>query len=729
MISKVYASVGSLAILSAGFGANAQQTVATAPPSDAAEVTVIAHVQPLAPSVVKLDTLQPTSEVQADFLRNNIVPLASVDDIIKFQPSVWSQNPNGPGIGKAESISLRGFQDSSGQFNMTFDGIPFGDATDLHHTTSSIFIAHDLGAAEVDRGPGTASTIGKATFGGTIGFRSKAPDSEGGVELYGTYGSFETKAFGIELDTGQLENSKGFIDLQNERTHGYLTGSSESRTNFAAKYVIEVNPKTQLTLVASYNKEFQYTTQGATLAEYAQFGDNYGLCYNPALQCYYGYQPSNYYSSFNYVNLKTEVGPVRIQNTAYEVYFEHDYAESKDASDNNPADNGVTQYNPTTLKKIATYASDIPGKRADAQWTAFGDIIRFAVDTPFGELRTGFWFDQQDDDRYSYNTDITTGLPNIGKKGTAYSYSYKDVGWTYQPYIELEWRPIENLSVVPGFKYTSYTRFLDAQINKSTGVPVNETQTYSASQPSVAANYRIMPTWSVYAQAARGFQAPPINVFQVNLISPLKPETTWNYQLGSTFKGKNWSLSGDVYYIDFSNYLSQQTIAGSTNTTFVNGGGAIYEGAEFEGQYAVTRGLSLYGNYTYNSAKYKGTRIWLEEVPEWTASAGILYDAHRGPYASLIGKLIGPHFGDDGGGTGDAPATRVGVTGTADFAAGWHFNPDYPLLKHATVSLKISNIFDARDVSDFAGYQAATNTTTFWRLAGRSVFLNLDGKF
>ncbi|WP_408872431.1 TonB-dependent receptor plug domain-containing protein [Gluconobacter roseus] len=106
-------------------------------------LTVLGHAARTAPATVPLDITEPTSKIQSGFLSNNIIPLASIDDIIRFQPSVYSQNPNGPGMGKAEAMSLRGFRD--GQYNMTFDGIPFGDASDLHHTTSSLFISHFLG--------------------------------------------------------------------------------------------------------------------------------------------------------------------------------------------------------------------------------------------------------------------------------------------------------------------------------------------------------------------------------------------------------------------------------------------------------------------------------------------------------------------------------------------------------------------------------------------------------
>jgi len=702
--------------------------------ADVQEITVIGRAQPLSPSIAPLDVTQPTSRVAPEFLQNNIIPLASVDDIIKYQPSVWTQNPNGPGIGKAQTITLRGFNDSSGQFNMTFDGIPFGDATDLHHTTSAIFIAHDLGGAEVDRGPGTASTIGKATFGGTIGFLSKAPSTDPGLDAYGTFGSFNTVAGGLEYDTGATNYGSGFIDGQHEQTDGYQTGSYEYRTNLALRYDVDLAPKTSLTIVSSYNEEFQFTTQGATLAEYKQFGDAYGLCSNPALQCDYDYQPSHYYSSFSYARLKTEIAGLKIDNTLYNDSFEHDYAESKDASDDNALDNTVTQYNPITLKKVSTLA-DIPGKRADAQWDAFGDILRFAYDTPFGQLRTGVWVEQQDDHRYSYNTDITKNVVDIGKTGTDYSYTYKDTGVTWEPYLEFEWKPLANLSIIPGVRYTSYARTIDALINKTTGAPLNTTDTYEAPLPSIAANWRIEPTWSAYAQIAKGYLAPPISVAQVTVINTgLKAEETTNYQLGTTWKSHSATLSADVYYIDFDNFLTSTQIPGTTETTYINSGGVIYQGAEFEGQYALTHGLSLYANYSYNSAKYKGTNVVLAEVPEWIAAAGVLYDDRRGPYFSLIGKFVGPRFGDDGTvigapTLGDIASTRIKTDFTADLAVGYHFRQPPPYAKLATISLKVANILNNRQIDDFAGYQSVGSAELFWRNAGISAFVNLDAKF
>ncbi|WP_338126211.1 TonB-dependent receptor [Gluconobacter kondonii] len=699
-------------------------------------LTVLDHAARIAPATIPLGITEPASKIQSGFLSNNIIPLASIDDIIRFQPSVYSQNPNGPGMGKAEAMSLRGFQD--GQYNMTFDGIPFGDATDLHHTTSSLFISHFLGEAQIDRGPGTGSTIGNATFGGTMGFTSKTPPAKRGVSLYGTYGSFNTRAGGIEFDSGKTRFGRAFLDMQHEETNGYLTNSAERRSNLMFKDVIDLAPETTLTLETTYNKEWQFTTQGATLAEYAKYGKNYGLCNDPSKQCYYGYNPSTYTSDFDYVSLKSRLASwLTMENQLYTSGFEHDYTESTDASQTSTAANGVTFYN-TTGKKVATYANDIPGKYADAKFRSYGDTLRFKAHTSYADVLFGVWADVQKDRRYTYALDLSkNAIPVPSKTGSAYSYDIFDLNTTIQPYLELDIHSWKGAVIKPDVKYSMFTRDYDAAINKSTKVPLNDTQHYGSWQPSIVINQRIMKSWSAYAQIARGFLAPPMSVFQVKSVGNVKPETTLNYQVGSVYHGKNWMLSLDGYYIDFSNYIASAQIKVDgigTTSTYVNSGGAIYKGIELEGQYVIGYGFSLYGNYSVNDARYKHNTVRVATTPDSLASFGLLYENPKGPYFSLMGKYVGHHWRLDSTTNAAGNAVfenqyKIHSNVTADLALGWRIHNIGGFMRDVTPSLKISNLFNNRSISDFAGNQSYGDAPLYWRLAGRSVFFNMTATF
>lgn len=195
--------------------------------------------------------------------------------------------------------------------------------------------------------------------------------------------------------------------MQHEETNGYLTNSAERRSNLMFKDVIDLAPETTLTFETTYNKEWQYTTQGATLAEYAKYGKNYGLCNDPSKQCYYGYNPSTYTSDFDYVSLKSRLASwLTMENQLYTSGFEHDYTESTDASQTSTAANGVT-FDNSAGKKVATYANDIPGKHADAKFRSYGDTLRFKAHTSYSDILFGVWADVQKDRRYTYALDLS----------------------------------------------------------------------------------------------------------------------------------------------------------------------------------------------------------------------------------------------------------------------------------------------------------------------------------
>src|ERR1700721_3001643 len=165
------------------------------------------HGPQSAPSQGSLFATHPQSIVGADFIQNNDAPAANYTDIIKFTPSVWTVDPNGPGLMENLGTSIRGFQD--GQFNVTFDGIPWGDSNDFTHHSTSYFMSQDIGNLVVDRGPGNAGTLGNATFGGTVYVQSADPKKTQGFNTELSVGSFNTKLYGVRYDTGGGGNGGG----------------------------------------------------------------------------------------------------------------------------------------------------------------------------------------------------------------------------------------------------------------------------------------------------------------------------------------------------------------------------------------------------------------------------------------------------------------------------------------------------------------------------------------
>jgi iron complex outermembrane receptor protein len=702
-------------------------------PHNLGAVSVQANtVDTLAPSAAPLEAVQPTSVIDERFIRDGLRFNANFDDIIKYAPSITVTSPEGPGLGKNESISLRGFQD--GQFNITFDGIPFGDASDLHHTTSSYFNNHVLGQAEIDRGPGGGSTIGNATFGGTVGLRSRDPSDVSGITAYLTLGSWDTHAGGINADEQLGAHTRMFADISKESSDTYLKGTNDKREHVFLKTITDLGADTTLTFVTSYNREHQNTVQGATKDEIARFGWRYGLSGDPQLQSYSGYNNAAYYSSFNYLGLTTRLGGWDVDNKLYYNSFDHWARKASDASDNDPGDNGVTFYN-ASGKKVGTFADDVPGKLADSGFHAFGDVLRLGHELGPGTLLTGVWLERSLDARYQYPIDETTGQQTGTKYGFLDNYQLSDRTDTVQPYLQYDWTVSDKITVSPGVRYSQVTRALDAPLNKTAPVPLDAKATYHATLPSLSVHDQLSDQWAAYAQAAKGFLAPPIDVIEVNGAHGLKPEQTTNYQLGTAYASRDYTFGADVYYIDFTNFLTETEVAtdNGNEDTYINSGGAIFRGAEIEGTYALTRTLSLYGNASYNEATYKHTSVQVAATPKVTAALGLLYSSTQGYFGSLMGKFVGQQYGldnttDDDGNTLFRNSQRLGGYVAVDAALGYRSEHGGFTGKGYSISMDVNNLFNVHKITAYAGTQSVSGDALFFGLPGRGVFLDLSMK-
>jgi iron complex outermembrane receptor protein len=664
----------------------------------------------VAPTQGSLVATQPQSIISQQYIQQNASATSNYTDIVNIAPGVYSVDPNGPGMMESQSGGpyIRGFHD--GQYNVTFDGIPWGDSNDFTHHSTSYFMAQDLGGITVDRGPGDASNIGYATFGGTIAVQSKNPMAAPNFNAYATAGSWNTRMLGAEFDTGVMQNygdSAAFVDYRKVQTDGYLTNSGQKRGNLFVKYVKPVSDNTVLTFVTMQNTVHQNIPYGATLATIAQYGKNYGLSANPLSQDYYGYNYDEIRSDFEYVGLNTTQGNWKIDNKLYTyAYYHNGY---------NGAGVGINQPNVGGL-----VAGDVPGGSMFMDYRSWGDILKTSYAFGKDSLDLGAWIDRQNNNRAAWNTDATLGNAFVSFAGGRFMY---DSLTTVQPYAQYEWQATDALTVTPGLKYTSFTRDNNSPINQGTLGANYQSETWTKLLPAIVARYMIQPNWSAYAQYAEGFLAPNLNAFykaNANL-GTLNPETTQNFQIGTTWKSKQLTLSGDVYKIDFSNQA--QAIACGAYTCFQNTGGVKYNGIEGEATYVVGSGFSLYGNYAINNYSMSTAGSYLTDVAKNTATAGIIYN--RGPaYASLIAKEIGSRYGFAQDANGNPiPFSSFTVT---NFSSSYDFKGLGGWGKDVKVGFQINNIFNYNNIYDSATNDTTTNAPMYFVYPERNYELTLS---
>lgn len=733
-----------------------------------------------APARGSLDATQPQSLVSQQFVEDLVPPAGDYAQTIKFTPSFSFSAPNGPGGAESKSQVLRGFVD--GQYNVTIDGIPFGDANDFTHHTTSFFPSAVLGQIEVDRGPGDASTIGYATFGGTVGLNSRALSATAGGLVRGGYGSFNDRLGVIEVQSGAIASTGGtrvLADYMDHQTDGALDLAGLKTQQGVVKLSQPLGRDWTLTVFGSVNHTRYAHWSQITPNQLAAYGKSFGALNNdPNTALYYKNTYNTKITDFEYARLSGSLFGFAIDDKVYTFYYRN-----REYDAPNPTDLGLP---PTAAN--ANYGSlgggtgnrDILSNSLGNAYRSFGNTLNLShpVDAGVlsGTIRTGLWWEHQAQDRDSYIVDVTRGfVPDatpgvdphtfrgknaLGQTGTgAYLLRVHATIDTLQPFVAYVWTPAPGVTITPGVKYIDFRRTYVAPVNAGSLLPLDTRSNYSSTLLSVSGNWQVSPGNALYAQVAQGFLAPSVAAYNTASVSrnDFKPQQTINYQLGYVHAGRTLNVDVAAYYIDFDNYITTATdFTVTPNQPYsINGGGVIYKGVEAQASLALGRSFSLFAAGSLNSAKTKGTdklaggNLWVASAPDHTASGGVLYD-DGGLYGALLGKRVGPrYFGAnrtnlqtvDGQKVPTAaaeivdPATglryrgnRLSAYTTVDMTLGYRLAVSrIKAVRSVKFELQIQNLLNNRRATDTNGRLKAGDTvdpaaTTYQYLAPRSVF-------
>jgi iron complex outermembrane receptor protein len=714
--------------------------------------------QTMAPTESRLDAVQPQSIINVQTIQNSIAPTADYAMIANLAPSVTNFSTNGPGLSESK-LTLRGFTD--GNYNVTIDGIPFGDGNDFTHHTTSYFPAKLLGRVTVDRGPGTASTIGMATFGGTIALETKDPRPEQSFVPTLSYGSWKTQLEHFEYNTGVIPKTNGgslITSYQYMSSDGYRTFATLRRNTYFFKYIQPVGAHSTLTFMGEYNNiRFNNPNRTLTGQDIITLGRNFGLTNDPLDR------NGDYYGN-NYQSKQTDTGFI-----AYDSDFGGGWKldakvytfSYNNSSHESPANNGGSTINPVTGKVVV--GTDLAGRFKVNGVRAVGNTLALTHDDAMGTFKTGLWFDYQHGPRYQYALDYNIAKaqalgmvampagfldPLAPKTLGGYVYKMHFYTKTWEPYVEYAWHPLANLTLTPGLKYMTVRREISAPINQSADqLPAYYTKTYTKAMPLVTANYLLTPEWSTYAQYATGFLTPPLAFMQVNnpKDNVVKPQTTTNYQVGTVYKVGRFNADFDGYFIRSHDIPVQQInpnqtgIVNPNDLIYFTASGAYYYGLEAQATFYLGGGFSLYGNASRNYATYEKSKRRIDSTPQSTGSFGFVYD-HGGFFASLMNKYSGNYTTYQGAPNPDQPLPA----GALSIVQGGYTITDLSLgygarfergsfLKSYKIRLQVNNLLD-RKVSLLKSAKATSGafnplTSTYNSLTPIGFFLTASGQF
>lgn len=672
-----------------------------------------------APSQSSLAARSAQSQVSDEFIRDFTAPVSDYSQVLLMAPGMFSFSPNGVGLGDTKS-TMRGYSDSNAV--ISFDGIPFNDTNGVSHHSWVFFPSQFIGGTVIDRSPGSAATIGQATFAGNINLLSRNMEPQKRVSVEGSYGSWNTKLLGAELETGQFGAdgaSNLLVNLHEMKSDGYQTFNAQKRDAISAKYQYAISDSTVLTAFASFInlKNNTPSIKGVTRANIALGKYNQLLSGDPSKADYFGYNFYNILTDFNYVGITSNLGNGwKLEDKVY-IYR---YWNKQNYNNFGYSADGVTP-DPKTL----TTTSGVDKLNS---YVTKGNLLRVSQESSLGILRAGLWYDVADSWRYQVKSDPRTWkdapLPNFNETYTT---------TTTQPYLEYEFKVGKDLKITPGIKYASYRQEfnhlqdcstvggLGATVNTSTctitsgvgAASVANSVGYSDVLPSLDVHYQVQPNWSVYGQYAYGDQIPDTGVFDVKnaqVLTTPKPTKSTTFQVGSVWKSEKFTLDVDIYRTKLDSPYSTMLDPATGLNIYLLNGSQINQGIEAESNIMLGGGFSLYLNATYGSAKFD-TGKWVTGAPTDTETLGLNYQQggwNVGAFTKRVGKMY--NDGTDLSKNIVHEAFSIDPVVLTNLFVNYTIKNPASFAKQAKIQFGINNLFNSHSTVAVAGAVAGSSS-------------------
>jgi len=557
--------------------------------------------------------------------------LTGLADILPFVPGVSVLNSGGTFF---NPVYIRGVNAVlSAGVTSYIDEIPFGSSTVYTNSSPLDGTLLDLGTLDVIKGP-QGTLYGASAMGGILKFNTRDPSLEEwtgslSADLSSTDGGGLNQLYRMNLNgpiaketlavslTGFWNEKTGYIDnvtipKDHWDDYEYYGGSGSIRWAATEKFEIEV--------LGFYQK----STQDGLATVQANYAQDMLLPGIGAAEPWYG----------RYETGEGDINPSEYEAQLLGWTFSYDF------------DFGTLTYTGSTQEMLFTQSADLT-----IPFAAFADIF-FPENAPHtsaifvGDL--GFDKDTQELRLVSES--------NESFEWIAGAYYTKEDGHNIQ---RLDTTPPEPDFFFANFPstyeewslYATGTFYFSPQFDGSIGIRYadysNDVQ-LDAVGPLVAPlpfskieddvtnylfnlRYRASDNTSYYARVASGYRPGGANFLLLDPNgNPLsqqfyEPDSLWSYEIGmkGTSGDGRWNYDFAVFYIDWEDYIFNQTIGGVTVAT--NADKAVSRGAEASIGFAATDNLTITGVLSYTNAELAadepnlggqdGTQ--LPSTPEW----------------------------------------------------------------------------------------------------------------
>lgn len=570
--------------------------------------------------------------------------------LLESTPSLVSSSDAGAGIGYT-SLRIRGTDMT--RINLTINGIPLNDPeSQMTYLVDLPDLAASSDNIQVQRGVGT-STNGASAFGASINIQTDKLRAKPYAEVNSSAGSFETIKNSLAFGTGLLNNKWCFdARLSKLNSEGYIDRAFSNLKSFytSASYYGE---NSILKLIISSGKEKTYQAWGGVPKSMLKTNRTY----NPYT---YDNEVDDYTQTHYQLHFSKKINEHLNLNTALFLiqgkgYYEQ-YKENKKFSDYSLenviiSNDTISKTNLIQRKWLdnsyygLTYSLNYHTKKLQAY---LGGAISNYDGDHFGKL---IWSQYASNGFKDYRWYLNNGEKKDFNIFAKVEYSLSD---KFNLYGDVQYRKIE---------YS--IKGNDDDLNN-----IDQDHNFNFINPKTGIFYQINKNQKAYFSFAVSNREPNrsnyCNADNGNM--PTK-ERLLDYELGYTFKTKNFVAEANLYYMD---YKDQLVLTGKINdigaAIMTNVPESYRLGIELSSEYKFTKNLKWNINASFSKNKVLN---FTEFVDNWSS-----------PYIQISEKL-----------------------GTTDLA----LSPE--IIAGSIISYNFKKNFEIKFISKYVGRQYIDNTS------------------
>ncbi|MFA7496492.1 MAG: TonB-dependent receptor [Acidithiobacillus sp.] len=673
-------------------------------------------------------------------------PTSSASSILNLSPGV---NVTESSImGTKTNISLRGF--SGTQTAYTFDGIPIGDLWNGGFQAGNAQLAGaynlvpittgEISGVKILYGPPPSNILAIGGLGGNISYLPKLPTKKFYINVFGGYGSYNTRNYGISLNTGNGKNNEFgrlYARFSSKQTMNYQNNTPDRQYSYYLAYKFPTLSNTSRLLGIAYiNMNNGYIPQRLPESILHTYGPNFQF---PDSDTYQIANSQYLFTALDYKALLSSVIGTHIRMFFTKTDF-HSLKYTNPTFSQDTNFNGAISslfpavyssypnigYQPSSLNGV-----DYHSYLYKTQTIGLAPSLRFYMKPFDTEFEAGglAMLSGYDSNIYWYNS---PEMPHLDQYNDAYDeHGYR----TYYKIFGMMKSRIGNLTVFPGISYdVESTHFTDVPGYYYAYGATSQAQ-YSSVSPYIGVKYNLDDRISLTASYSMTSEFPNVSAFYsaddfATATTPaptpsVGAESVANAQVGLKYRSPSYNLSTTIYRSVFQNTFANYYDPTTGLTHIYNSAPSVRQGIEVSASAKVDNYLTLYGNYSLQDGFYSsnytsifGTTIIkntpIQYVPDYTANIGIAVN-YEHLHSRLWFNETGPQYA--GASTGVPTSKSLAAYGNVNLAIKYGIPIRHYGINKVDISFIGSNLTGNRSVNFAERFPTFDGTGSYYEVS------------